>query len=451
MAVRDSGRTHAVGPRDDNPVLGAPVSEPARTWPMIAPGRRLVLPFTSHVRLRLFLLWLATGVALTFAPLEIKAAASSTAVTSPSIQVSVRWVPDSNDTNRTIVEVAGLSAATLRQLRQNDRTLERWQRLLPVRAEQGDLFADFGLPPMLGTYRVTGDTLRFEPQFPLEAGLPYRATFHPDELTPGKTSGARPISTVFRRPARRAEPSTLVTHVYPSAGTVPENLLKFYVHFSAPMSGGHIYEHIHLLNDGGKPVELPFLEIDEELWNPEMTRLTLFIDPGRIKRGVKPLEEIGPSMEAGKSYTLVIDRDWKDSAGISLKAGFRKAFQVGPPDREPPDPARWKVLPPKPGTHDPLSVNFLEPLDHALAQRLIQVKRVDGSRVPGTTTLDEQEQRWNFVPAEAWRAGAHQLTIQTTIEDLAGNNIGKPFEVDVFEGVQRRLTRSTATVRFEVR
>ena len=67
------------------------------------------------------------------------------------------------------------------------------------------------------------------------------------------------------------------------------------------MSRGHIYDHIRLLDAQGAPVELPFLEIDEELWNAEMTRLTLFIDPGRIKRGVKPLEEIGPSLVAGQT------------------------------------------------------------------------------------------------------------------------------------------------------
>ena len=40
---------------------------------------------------------------------------------------------------------------------------------------------------------------------------------------------------------------------------------------------------------------------------------------------------------------------------------------------------------------------------------------------------------------------------RTTIEDLAGNNIGKSFEVDLFEGVQRRLTNSTVKLPFEVR
>jgi hypothetical protein len=41
--------------------------------------------------------------------------------------------------------------------------------------------------------------------------------------------------------------------------------------------------------------------------------------------------------------------------------------------------------------------------------------------------------------------------IQTTIEDLAGNNIGKPFDVDIFENVQPRLAGSTVKLSFEVR
>src|SRR5437762_8966838 len=99
------------------------------------------------------------------------------------------------------------------------------------------------------------------------------------------------------------------------------------------MRRGHIYEHIRLLDHAGKDVELPFLEINEELWNPDMTRLTLFIDPGRIKRGVKPLEEVGPALENGKRFTLSIDSAWQDAQGQPLKAGFQKTFRVGPTDR----------------------------------------------------------------------------------------------------------------------
>jgi hypothetical protein len=381
--------------------------------------------------------------------LDLRAAAGSAAAPLPS-QFSVRWIADSADTNRAVVEVAGFSASSLKQLRQANWKTEQWQRLLAVYAEQGDLLADIGLPAMLGVYRVTADALRFEPQFPLEAGLAYRATFQPEQAPGAQRTSGRPISAVLQRPVRRTEATTVVAQIYPSTSTVPENLLKFYVHFSASMSGGHIYEHIHLLNDAGQPVELPFLEIDEELWNPDMTRLTLFIDPGRIKREVKPLEEIGPSLEEGKGYTLVIDRGWKDSAGVPLKESRRKAFRVGPADREPPDPARWKVLSPKSGTRDPLNIAFPEPMDQALAHRMIQVKLAPGG-VKGSVALEDQERRWTLVPAEMWRAGSYQLTVQTTIEDLAGNNIGKPFEVDVFDGIQRRLTNSTVTVSFEIR
>jgi hypothetical protein len=90
-------------------------------------------------------------------------------------------------------------------------------------------------------------------------------------------------------------------------------------------------------------------------------------------------------------------------------------------------------------------------MDHALAQRMIHVKAASGRPVPGQAALDDGEQRWMFTPVEAWRKGTYQLAVQTTIEDLAGNNIGKPFEVDVFDGVQRRLTNSTVTVPFEIR
>jgi hypothetical protein len=246
-------------------------------------------------------------------------------------------------------------------------------------------------------------------------------------------------------------PRTVVQHIFPSSLTLPENLLKFYVHFSAPMSRGRIYEHIHLRNDGGKEIELPFLEIDEELWDPTMKRLTLFIDPGRIKRGVLPLEQIGPALETGKSYSLVIDSDWNDGAGKPLQAGFEKRFRVVEPDRNPPDPTGWKIQAPQPGTRDPLMVIFPEPMDHALTQRVIQVVTDSGKYLSGDVTLEDQEQRWVFVPTNPWHSGTYRLVAPTTLEDLAGNNIGKPFEVDLFEGVQRSLATPTVKLPFEIR
>jgi hypothetical protein len=242
-----------------------------------------------------------------------------------------------------------------------------------------------------------------------------------------------------------------VTRIYPTESLLPENLLKFYVHFSAPMSRGQIYEHIHLREDSGGEVELPFLQIDEELWDPTMQRLTLIIDPGRIKRGVRPLEEIGPALQHGRRYTLEIDAAWHDAQGLPLKAPFRKPFRVGPADRLPPDPKEWKLTPPRTGRQNAVSLVFPDPMDEALAQRLIHVARQSGEPVNGTPRLDRKERRWTFTPAQPWQPGRYRLIIATTIEDLAGNNIGKPFEVDLFENVPRQSSTASIQLSFEPR
>jgi hypothetical protein len=214
--------------------------------------------------------------------------------------------------------------------------------------------------------------------------------------------------------------------VYPSADRLPLNLLKFYIHFSAPMSRGSAYSFIRLLKADGTPVELPFLELAEELWSPEATRLTLLFDPGRIKRGVKPLEDIGGALELGKHYTLEISPHWRDGRSSPLAAPFRKRFLVTPADRTPIEPTRWRLLPPHVGTREPLTVHFPEPLDHALAQRLLTVEQV-----PGTVVLDNQERRWCFTPKAPWQRRRYFLRASPLLEDLAGNNIGKAFDVDL--------------------
>ena len=294
-------------------------------------------------------------------------------------------------------------------------------------------------PSMAGEYRRGDGTLVFEPQFPPEPGVTYRAVVRSDgkSLTADFTASARPAAAV-----------TSVTQVYPTAENLPENLLKFYVHFSAPMRRGHIYDHIKLLAESGKEVDLPFLEIDEELWDPTMTRLTLFIDPGRIKRGVQPLEEVGPALVAGKKFRLVIDAGWKDAAGLPLARSFDKRFEVTPPDRDPPDPEAWKVNAPAPGSVAPLTITFPEPMDHALALRMIRVVDAAGKTVEGSAALEDGERRWTFRPDAPLRPGRYAAVVQTTIEDLAGNNIGKPFEVDLAQGA--KLVESRQTIRLPV-
>ena len=314
---------------------------------------------------------------------------------------------------------------------------EKVEDIFQVHVELTDLRASIGLPPISGIYRLDKYCFHFLPAFPFQPGVKYRATFVP--------KGGKAVTSTFQIPLPKREPTTVVTQIYPTTNALPENLLKFYLYFSAPMSAGHIYEHIQLTDETGTPVELPFLEIDEELWNSDMTRLTLFLDPGRIKTGVKPLEEIGPALQEGKRYALTISRSWLDANGTPLKHSFEKKFHVTSTDREAPNLSKWRISSPKAGTRDPLRVEFSDPMDHALASRMIGI-----DDTPGKSNLTANETVWSFTPEQPWRRGKYQLSVQSTIEDLAGNNIGKPFEVDLFSGVQKRITHEKVTREFTI-
>jgi len=237
----------------------------------------------------------------------------------------------------------------------------------------------------------------------------------------------------------------VVEHVYPTTDLLPDNQLKFYLHFSAPMSRGEAWRRIHLLDQNGSTVELPFLEVDQELWDREYRRLTVLFDPGRIKRGLKPLQEVGQAIESGKRYTLVIDKNWVDARGVPLQEEFRKPFRVGPADRTPPDPAKWLLTSPRAGTLNPLILDFRKSMDWALSLRLLDIPGV-----AGTASVERNETQWRFTPDEPWKAGEYRLVVDTALEDLAGNRIGRAFDVDVFEKVSQKITAKTVTLPFRI-
>lgn len=383
---------------------------------------------------RTFLLWIV--------PAALALAAPPTYEGEPSVALHQQG-------GKAAVDVKGLAPADLRRLAEVDWDGRRWATLFSVVvANQGP-----GRPTVLGSYRVEGDVLRFEPRFPFVPGLKYRAEFRPG-LLPGREATGPADATVtaeFALPKPAPAAPTVVSHVYPSRSTLPENQLKFYLHFSAPMSRGDVYDFIHLLDAGGEEIDGAFLKLDEELWDRDARRLTLLIDPGRIKRDVGPREGFGPVLEAGKAYTLVIDARWPDAEGRPLMEPCRKTFRAIGADGTSPDIHTWRVTPPAAGTVAPLLVESPEPLDHALFGRLIRVQGPDGRDVPGRVTVADEETRWAFTPDQPWRGGGYRLAVDTTLEDLAGNNLRGPFELDVFEGVGRRIEARVLNRPFEIR
>ncbi len=324
-----------------------------------------------------------------------------------------------------------LDAAVVRALRESPP--DPWTDLFALYT--GDASPDATTVPMIGTYSIVDEGIRFTPRFPPVAGQPYRARLHLAALAErtGRSVAADApaiVEAVVGVTGPSGEPSTIVTHITPSADRLPANLLRFYVHFSAPMRVGEAGDRIRLLDAEGAIVEDAFLTVPEELWDPERRRLTVLLDPGRIKRDLRPHEELGLPLQAGKRYTLVIDERWRDGTGLPLQAAFETSFTVVSPDREIPRTDTWRITTPSPGTRDPLTLDFPEPLDAALLLRLLTVQRADGTAIPGRAELARAETRWSFTPESDWAADDYRIEVRTELEDIAGNNLRRPFDLD---------------------
>jgi hypothetical protein len=338
--------------------------------------------------------------------------------------------PDGTD----VIEVTGLDATGLAAWAKDNPSESRWRDLLYVEVGSSPT-------PLAGRYDVDSGVLRFTPRYPLLASQVYRGYLRHTRL-PGSTASYPPMVVMALKLPRPADvPPPVIVRVYPTADKLPENLLKFYIHFSAPMQRGDVYDYIKLFDENGKQVFKPFLEVGEELWDPAGKRLTLLLDPGRVKQGLKPREEFGPVLESGHEYTLLIEpevRDatgrvssqWCDAYGSQLTGPHRIRFRAVPPETRPIEPAEWSMSAPPAGTRKPLSIDLKRPLDHALLHRVVRVVTADGKPVEGDVKLGEYETTWHFTPRANWAAGEYVLEAESILEDLAGNRIGRSFEVD---------------------
>jgi hypothetical protein len=357
-------------------------------------------------------------------------------------------VLDAADGNpsRASIKVVGLSSRDVAALRERPRTADEWHAVFRVTVPRDGANGgapQLDMPAVAGTYAVTDDAIVFTPMFGLDPGRRYAAIYTgPD--------GTR-VTDVVSLPKPVVNPTTIVDHVYPSGDVVPANQLRLYVHFSAPMGMKGGLDYIRLLDADGRVVKDPFLPVDAEFWNADRTRFTMFFDPGRVKRGILPNEQMGRPLTAGRRYTLVVSRDWSDAQGLPLKEEFRRTFSVGPADLKALDPARWEIRPPMAGGRAPLVVTFPEPLDHGLLVRALGVSTAAGAPVTGDAAIDNGETRWSFTPREAWVTGDYRLIVLTILEDQAGNRIGRAFEIDQFDRVDHSAQPESMTIPFHVK
>jgi hypothetical protein len=275
--------------------------------------------------------------------------------------------------------------------------------------------------------------LLFKPRFAPVPEQSYTLVFNADKLAkllPGqhKLAQASYQLTRYVAPVKLAK-TTKVVQVLPLTATVPQNVLRFYLHFSAPMSFDNPYHYLSILDEHQQVVPDAFVEFSEGLWDKQRMRLTVFIHPGRIKRGVGPNVKQGMVFQPGHNYRLKLDKRFKDFRGVELAADFYKEIKVSAPVFEKVKPDSWQLTLPEPNTMQALEITPERAVDPALALRMITVlDKATQTEVQGNMAFDEQGITLRFKPAQRWQAGAYQLSIEQRLEDLAGNTLGWAFD-----------------------
>jgi hypothetical protein len=295
------------------------------------------------------------------------------------------------------------------------------------------------LPPTAGRWQRDGGDDCFVPRFPFVEGTAY-------EVAAGGVTVA-----VLERPRAPRPATTSVRAIHPTAPVVPRNLLRLYVHFTAAMADGGAAAHVRLVDDAGAELAHVLLASEHELWDAGRTRLTVLLDPARIKRGLVPHRERGYPLRTGEAFRVVVDAAFRDATGAPLRAGAERRYAVGDDERRHVDPQAWSLAAPPAGTTEALVVTFDRPLDHALAARCLRVVDAGGRPIAGAVTVGPEERSWALVPRSPWPPAAYGLVVDDALEDLAGNSVRRVFDRDLARAADAPRAEGAVTRPFTVR
>ncbi|MEM9887243.1 MAG: hypothetical protein AAF849_15225, partial [Bacteroidota bacterium] len=219
----------------------------------------------------------------------------------------------------------------------------------------------------------------------------------------------------------------VVKKVYPSADTLPENLLRMYIQFSKPMKTIDNLEKIKLVDEKEQEIVGAIFNNVHELWDKEQKQLTIIFDPSRVKTGLDANERMGRALQAGKTYQLVIGQ-LEDVEGNTLPSVFTKSFYVSEEDQIIPNTALWTLKIPKSGSTSPLIIEFPAMLDHLSLLQRLQITNSNNQPIAGKIEIAKQETEWRFTPTEKWETGDYILYIHGRLEDPCGNNLNGLFD-----------------------
>jgi hypothetical protein len=317
--------------------------------------------------------------------------------------------------------------------------LTGWENTAAVRVRPCPAVDVDGLPPMSGRLVRDGDDVCFVPRFAFVEGTTYLVEVGGD------------VVAVLVRPRPNHSTTTEVLGIYPTASEVPRNLLRFYVWFSAPMSEGEAAEHVRLVDHAGDEMVGALFPTDHELWDRERRRLTILLDPARIKRGLVGHRQSGYPLSPGMSCRLEVDGAFRDARGVALRTPAHRRYRVGGEERRRVEPENWVLTTPARGSLDPFGLEFDRPLDHGLLSRCLHVVGPGGRTVDGTRTIGPEERSWRLTPHEPWTPESHQLVVDPVLEDLAGNSVSRVFDRDLHRPEEASREARAITVAFAPR
>ncbi|WP_460955682.1 Ig-like domain-containing domain [Spirosoma litoris] len=290
-----------------------------------------------------------------------------------------------------------------------------------------------------GAISQRNEVVIFEPLIPFTRGLHYTVWLRNNQL------GELTI------PALAPDDKPELLAIYPTQDSLPDNLLKIYLKFSRPMREGQSLNYVSLIKNKTDTLAGVFLDLQPELWNADRTILTLWLDPGRIKRDLQPNKRLGTPLQAGEHYQLVVSRDWPDQQGATLAKPVAKSFRTISRDGLSPTPTRWTISQPKSGGEQPLEVAFGEALDYSLLTETMHVFTPTGQLVAGSWQIGKEEKMGLFTPDVPWQTGEYRIRIEGRLEDLAGNNLNRLFDRDITRKELSKKSQSFAELRFVVR
>ncbi|GAA0878345.1 hypothetical protein GCM10009119_13130 [Algoriphagus jejuensis] len=294
--------------------------------------------------------------------------------------------------------------------------------------------------PILGELQEIDTGVLFTPLIPFTRGQSYAVLY-----------AGSVIETIAIPELPDDEANLAVTEIYPTQDTLPENQLKLFIKFSRPMREGESASYVTLLNSDDDTLQGVFLDLQPELWNENQTMLTLWLDPGRIKRDLIPNREMGAPLETGQSYRVVISERWKGKLGGKLDQVYVKDFVVTTRDSTSPNPLTWILDIPKAGTSESANLDFSEALDFSLLQEVFRIKDKENQKITGKWEIGFEEKGIQFTPEIPWKKGKYVVEIESRLEDLAGNNLNRLFEIDLLNHSKVAEASDFKKLEFEIR